>query len=131
MVPISSQTAILLAGSIGLFLVALATIPAASSIASRLVRWKQHTGYQSLWELYQDEDGSATEESMKAFSDRIQRWSIACCAATGFLLSLALVVVGAVYPPHRLCVELWLQIGIWVSLVIGIRLPRAGIDEAT
>jgi hypothetical protein len=114
----SLLTTRILTGSISLLLVALMTIPAIYSIVLRFVLRKHKIGYQSLGELYQDKDGSATVASVEAFSGSIQRWSIAGCSIIGFLLALALAVFGTVTSSSSdiPSTELWLQVGIWVGL---------------
>jgi uncharacterized protein YqhQ len=113
-VTISSQAASLLTGSVGLFLIALLTTPAIYTIVSRLVSRRQAS--DSTRQLYQDEDGTATEESEKAFSDKIQRFSIAVLSVIGFLASLALAVLVTINTPRTFFVEHWLQFAGWVGV---------------
>ncbi|KAL1965879.1 hypothetical protein VTN77DRAFT_5012 [Rasamsonia byssochlamydoides] len=116
-VVISPQTASLLTGSVGLFLIALLTTPAVSATASRLVSKRQESpSSDATRELYQDEDGTATEESVKAFSDKIQRFSIAVLSVVGFLTSLALAIIVTLKLPRNLFVEHWLQFAGWFFL---------------
>lgn len=119
----------LLTGSLGLGLVALDTLPAAKSIMSRFTQ--RQTGYLQLSgdsdesrvgegdlkALYRDEDGEATEESIKAFSDKWQRGAIAFLSAAGFCVSLALAVVTTLRGSgEEYFVEFWLHVGVWVCI---------------
>jgi hypothetical protein len=82
----------------------------------------ENGGYQLVSELYRDEDGEATEESMNSFSDRVYHILIALLAATGFLLSLALGIivtkVSSIKSPVSTSwlIDQWLQFGIWVRI---------------
>lgn len=114
--PGTVQTASRVAGSVGLILTALLTTPALRSIASRFILGRrQQTGYQPVQEGYEDEDGVATPESVKAFSDKPQRIVIAFLSATGFLVSLALAVVTVHRSINAQLVEYWLRVGTWVG----------------
>lgn len=115
MVEIAPQTASLLAGSCGLFLIALLTSPAVQATAARLVSKRPESTSDATRQLYQDEDGTATEESVKAFSDKVQRVSIAVLSAVGFLASLALAVFVTLQLPRSVFVEHWLQFAGWVG----------------
>lgn len=115
MAVISPQTASVLTGSCGLFLIALLTSPAVRATAARLVSKRPESASDATRQLYQDEDGTATEESVKAFSDKIQRLSIAVLSAIGFLASLAQAVLVTLQLPRGLFVEHWLQFAGWVG----------------
>lgn len=118
----SPQTVSLVAGSLGLFLGLLLTTPALRSIAARFILGRrQRTGYQHAQELYEDQDGVATQESVKAFSDKRQRIAIAGLSAVGFVVSLALATITTNSPWRTQLVEHWLQVGVWVCNVIDTR----------
>ena len=110
----------LLTGCLGLSAVALTTVPAVRRIACRFFQKpdrpqedSDNGALQVGKTFYQDEDGEATEESMKEFSDQWQKASIALLSLLGCLGSLALSVIT---PCHtRYFVVFWLQFGIWVS----------------
>ncbi|KAL2004890.1 hypothetical protein VTN00DRAFT_3163 [Thermoascus crustaceus] len=117
--PETVQTASRVAGSVGLFLTALLTTPALCSIAGRFILGRrQQNGYQPVQEGYEDEDGVATPESVKAFLDKPQRIGIACLSAAGFLVSLALAVVTMHRVMNVQLVEYWLRVGDWVFLSV-------------
>lgn len=111
---ISAQTESLFIACAGLVLVALSSIPAICSIASRFTLRRQGANSPPAQGLYQDEDGCATAESVQAFSDKFQRWSIAVLSAFGSLLALVQAVMVTVNHLDTLLIEHWLQFGIWV-----------------
>lgn len=104
----------LLVGIAGVVLLMLVALPATKSLANRLRLQKK----SSAGQLYQDEDGAATEESTKAFTDTIQRCSIAALSLGGLLASLSLAVLGTdgTRSPHQPgASEQWLHFAVWVS----------------
>lgn len=104
----SPEAASLGAASLGLALTAILTVPAAKAILSRFV----NKGYRRLPpELYEDEDGVATEESVAAFSDRWQKYLITLLSVAGFAVSLA----RALFNPDGHSEQLWLLVAGWVS----------------
>lgn len=108
---------VLIVAAAGSCLVGLSTIPAACAVWNRGRLRKSSTSHrQASGELYQDRDGTATEESSKAFSDKIQRCLIGFLALAGLLISLVQPVYStAVLGPHTRCVELWLHFSAWVG----------------
>jgi hypothetical protein len=117
MMEISPQAGGLLTGSLGLALVAGITTPAILTTVSRFVIRQKGPEYSSLngYDLYEDEDGKATEESTKAFSDKIPRFSIAILSTIGFSTVLTLAIITTLQGPTAYMVENWLQVGVWVS----------------
>ncbi|KAJ5775770.1 uncharacterized protein N7511_000781 [Penicillium nucicola] len=68
--------------------------------------------------LYEDEDGVATEASIKAFSDQWQRLALALLSAIWFGCALSLTIIALIPPQTQLLVPIWL-LGInSVSLII-------------
>ncbi|WEW59244.1 hypothetical protein PRK78_004713 [Emydomyces testavorans] len=112
---VDSPSLSLLVGIAATASVAIASIPALNSISNRC-RPRKRT---SIDQLYCDEDGSATEESTRAFSDTIQRCLIAILSLCGLLVSLSSAVLttagvsNAHYPGP---IEQWLHFAIWGSL---------------
>ncbi|EEP77883.1 hypothetical protein UREG_02732 [Uncinocarpus reesii 1704] len=102
-------------------LVAASSIPAVKSIWGRWQLQKRGSVYQFLQELYHDQDGSATEESARAFSATLQHSSITILSLVGLLVSLALAVLttaghsAAAYPGP---IEQWLHFAIWALLSV-------------
>ncbi|KAL1961056.1 hypothetical protein VTO42DRAFT_4944 [Malbranchea cinnamomea] len=117
------DTVLLVVNGIGLALVVLASIPAIRAIARRCQLLKSTTtriDYPSLRGIYRDEDGAATEESVRAFSDQVQRWSIAVLSLAGLSLSLAAAVIQTVADNHhsKSTIVVWLQFAFWVFLSV-------------
>ncbi|CAG7931866.1 unnamed protein product [Penicillium olsonii] len=103
-----------LTGHLALPLVALSSIPAGQSIIRRT-----KASYEPLdlaKDVYQDVDGEATEESLRAFSDKWQRAAIAVFTTTGSLTTLALAVLSTLDQSGTPLV--WLQFGVWCLLAI-------------
>jgi hypothetical protein len=101
-------------GSLAVVLVALVSVPAVETIARRL--WAAKPSNSQDKELYEDEDGVATEESVQAFSDKFPKLFIAILSIAGFVLSLALAILNTVeFQRKNLFIENWLQVADWVS----------------
>ncbi|KAJ5543290.1 hypothetical protein N7535_005718 [Penicillium sp. DV-2018c] len=105
---------------LALSLVALDSIPAIQSIAQRITRKaREYESSQLAKDAYCDEDGEATEASLRAFSDKWQRIAIALSSVTGLLVTLALAILTTLkfflvnYTPL-----VWLQFGVWILLAI-------------
>lgn len=112
--PPTTQVVSIVTGSVALFIVGLDSIPALRSITDRICRKsppaEEHTLARTA---YHDEDGEASEESLRAFSDRWQRIAITIFSATGFLATLGLAVFTTFDYTDFLILN-WLQVGIWV-----------------
>lgn len=100
-------------GSVALGLVALDSIKAVKSIADRISR-RQYDEASLAITAYRDEDGEATEESLRAFSDKWQRVSIAVFSLTGLSTSLALSILSTISSDLNDPLANWLQFAIWV-----------------
>ncbi|KAJ5156675.1 hypothetical protein N7492_009478 [Penicillium capsulatum] len=107
----------LVTGVVALFLVGVDSIPAARSIADRVRRRSPRQDDPVVAKTaYRDEDGEATEESLRAFSDRWQRLAIAFFSISGLAVTTALAVVTLSYPSSVASDLKWLQLGTWVLL---------------
>ncbi|KAF3483947.1 multidrug resistance-associated protein 13 [Arthroderma uncinatum] len=107
-------------GVAGTCLTALASLPAIAAIISRYRLKKKSDLYQSLSQLYHDQDGVATEESSEAFSDRFQRTLIALVSLIGVLTSLVIAVLdtdGHGGHSHQPVLAQWLVFAIWGMLL--------------
>ena len=102
-------------GAAALSLATLFSIPAIRSVFDRIVRKssRQH-GSILAKTAYTDEDGEATEESLRAFQDQWQRVAIAVFSASGMLVTLALAVLLTIQSDGNDSVLIWVQFGIWV-----------------
>lgn len=101
---------------LALSLVALDSIPAIQSIAYRISRKaRDYESIELAKDVYRDEDGEATEESLRAFSDKWQRIAITLFSIAGFLVTLALAVLATLKLTITNSTPLvWLQFGVWV-----------------
>lgn len=105
----------LLTGSVALGLVGLDSVPALLSIADRIWRRSPRLDEPVLAKsAYRDEDGEATEESLRAFSDTWQRIAITLFSISGLGVTLALAVFAISNHQGISPVLSWLQLGIWV-----------------
>jgi hypothetical protein len=86
------ETLFLAVKGTGLGLILLLTVPGARAIVARSRLRRSANEYHAIRDIYCDQDGSATEESVDAFSDKTQRWSIAALAVVGFLVSLTTTI---------------------------------------
>ncbi|KAJ6140558.1 hypothetical protein N7470_010354 [Penicillium chermesinum] len=99
-----------------LLLVALDSIPATKSTADRVFRRVQYEEESLAKTAYRDEDGEASEESLRAFSDKWQRAAIVLFSATGLGTSLTLAIFATQSHVHG--VANWLQFSSWVVLAL-------------
>lgn len=91
----------------GLTVIALCSIPSATSFVLQLSKKEKKTN-----EIYEDRDGKATAESMKAFSARVPKALILLFASVGTGLSVALGILST--SDEKLALENWLSVGAWV-----------------
>ena len=107
----SSTTASLTA----LVLTFLVTIPILFRIFDRVRSRSKTYGYDDVHKLYEDEDGTATEETQKEFSVALPTYLALSSAVIGFLASVTNAVFITVFPIVSLCTESWLMCGCWVQ----------------
>ncbi|KAH8690869.1 P-loop containing nucleoside triphosphate hydrolase protein [Talaromyces proteolyticus] len=114
---LDSQVTSFAIGCLAVFLSGLDCIPAIKSITSRVARQAAREDEQSLAKAaYRDEDGEATEESLRAFSDKWQRVSIVVSSFSGLLVTLALAVITTLKYSTDYTALVWLQFSVWVFL---------------
>lgn len=102
-------------GCLAVLLAILICIPAIKSITSRVARKAARQDEQSLAKVaYRDDDGEATEESLRAFSDKWQRILITLTSISGLLVTLALAVLTTLNDSTNYTSLAWLQFGVWV-----------------
>lgn len=112
----TQHTISLATGITATVLVAGASIPGLSSI---FCRWKvQRRGYtRGYRHVYEDQDGPASGESEREFSNTVQCCSIALLSLLGLLSSLAISVLATASRDNRpFPIEPWLHFAIWVLL---------------
>jgi len=96
--------------------VAALSVPALYQYLQRVRARKDQYSYSELSDLYEDEDGTATEESQEAYSDFLPRLILiltSAIASTDALISAVLTTTG---PHASLSVEQWLLFANWVRL---------------
>ncbi|EPS30631.1 hypothetical protein PDE_05583 [Penicillium oxalicum 114-2] len=117
--PLNVQVASLIAGSVGLSIAALDSIPAIHCIVGRVARKSAPFDEADLAKTaYRDEDGEATEESLEAFSDRWQRCAIAAFSGIGFGVALALATLTTLRHEWAYLELTWLELAIWGLLAV-------------
>lgn len=99
-------------GAVSLLVFALSGLSSTSSIARRLIGKIKNTA------IYEDEDGVATEASIRAFSDTWQRLALAMLSAIWFGCALCLTIITLIPPQSQLLVPFWLLVGNSVSSVL-------------
>ena len=73
-------------------------------------------GQESVSQLYEDEDGIATEESQKRYSVSIPRWTTLSGAGAGLLTSIAIALLRTLFSGFRAAtIDHWLTLGSWVG----------------
>lgn len=111
----NAQVTSVVTGSVALFLTALDTVPAINSVAHRILRRSPQQDESGLAKtVYRDEDGEATDESLRSFSDKWQRVALALFSACGLFVTLATAVLTTVNHHANYTFLTWLQFGIWV-----------------
>jgi hypothetical protein len=116
-----SEIASLVTGGVGCSVIALLSYPGISRILKSASR-PERQGDGETPEFYEDEDGTATEETENAFSDKLPRLLVAVTTAAGLLVSLALAVFEAVRPHGSLPVEAWISFAAWVRVFTSLSL---------
>lgn len=91
----------------GIALIGLCSVPAADSIVTRLNR------RDAKQDTYEDGDGKATPESVKAYSAKLPKSLTLISAAAGLAVSVALLVISP-RARGRLLIDS-LSTGAWVS----------------
>ena len=107
-----SPLASTLVSSIGFaFALSIAT-PAARTLYQKSV--KRNEAYDAD-DLYEDNDGVATEKSQADFSTLLARSICLGASLSAFLLSIATAVINTAGPDRVLRMESWLTFGEWVE----------------
>lgn len=101
----------LAAGSAGLALVLILTIPSIINITSHLRTPKPASN------IYEDKDGVATEKSVSEYSAKVPKIFLGIFTIAGLFTSIALAVFETIEGREWMFVENWLNFGQWVSPV--------------
>jgi hypothetical protein len=117
--------------SIAVAVIALSLIVACSTLSIWRVFRRvspSHTKprYQPISERYEDEDGTATEESEAAYSYQLPRVLALLVALAGLVDSLILCVIITWSSNSTLEVENWLQSAVWVGSLGNSLFQRIG-----
>jgi hypothetical protein len=92
----------------GLAVVGLCSIPASTGFVAQLIRREPKS------DVYEDVDGKATAETVKAFSAKLPKALILLLAAAGCAVSIAHAILSK--GVEDLFWENWLVVGAWVCL---------------
>ena len=104
-----------------LALVVIGTLPA-FVVTVRRLRSRSRIVFQDSEKPYEDEDGSATEASVKSFSTTLPIYLILGCSIAGLGLSTATAIQSTVRSTTYGYLHSWLAFACWVS-VSGLRRP--------
>ncbi|KAJ5935251.1 hypothetical protein N7466_004798 [Penicillium verhagenii] len=113
-----SPNASIVTGSVALGVVGLGSIKAIKSIVDRILLRPQYDEGDLAITAYRDEDGEATEESLRAFSDKWQRVAIVVLSIAGLSISLALAILSTTSGNLNDTLVNWIQFAIWVLFAI-------------
>lgn len=102
----------LASGGAGSIVVLLLSIPSLYATASHLLGRRK---IPSKSGTYEDKDGVATEESVKAYSAKIPKTLLTIFTTAGFLISIASAVLGTLKNNDGMLIENWLNTAQWVS----------------
>jgi hypothetical protein len=105
----TQNDSILLVVGTGVAVIGLCSVPAAASLALQLTRKEKNDN-----RIYEDADGKATPESMKAFSTKPAKALVLLFAAVGTALSIVLPVCSI--KGQSLVTEDWMSMAAWVCL---------------
>ncbi|RAL06916.1 P-loop containing nucleoside triphosphate hydrolase protein [Aspergillus homomorphus CBS 101889] len=116
---LSNSSVSLIVGAISALLASLLIVPAVKSIVAR----GSYTALEQDESLvakivYRDEDGHATGESLRKFSDRWQRVALVMFSITGILATLGLGTLTTVRDDASNAVLAWFQFAIWILLCL-------------
>lgn len=116
---LNSRVFSLVTGYAGFFLVLLNSMPASKTIACRVAGITTPTQYDELRMTkthYSDEDGEASDSSLREFSDKWQRIAIGLLSVIGLEISLGLAVITTAHTGiEGYVVQSWLQVAVWVG----------------
>ena len=119
----NSEVFSLVTGYAGFFLVLLNSMPAAKTIACRVAGITtpiQYDESRMTKTHYSDEDGEASDSSLREFSDKWQRVAIGLLSVIGLEISLGLAIITSVHAGiEDYVVQSWLQVAVWVGSYFG------------
>lgn len=89
-----------------------------SAVKSAVNHMRSKASYEAICEVYEDQDGQASSESMERFSDRPQRATSALLTLIGTMVTLSRAVLTTSRPGTTFMLEQWLQFAAWVLLLV-------------
>ena len=107
----------ILSTSIGTTLVLLLTLPSIWNLARVFGSSKKRNGPIALQDVYQDEDGTATEESQAAFSDSTPRTVLNLATLLGLCVSIGSAVISIIWrgsTASTWILSTWVNVAAWV-----------------
>lgn len=125
LLPCFMMTSIMVA-ALGLVLLAIASIPTILTFIGKIKRRKRFAEDDNI--PYEDNDGTATEESQKEFSTIIPRSLSVTGSIFGCLLSLAEAVLRTSNRGRYLLTESWLVFASWVGRILSFN-KRSFVDS--
>ena len=108
---IDPNSSAIVLGTVGTAIVSVSTIPACLSIYRRFGLGKP--AYRPVEDLYEDEDGKATEESQRQFSQTIPRVIASLATLAGLITTIVTAVMATVGISKGQLVEIWLRTASW------------------
>jgi hypothetical protein len=106
-----NDNSLLLVVGTGLSVIGLCSLPALVGLFLQLSRKEKKKN-----EIYEDGDGKATPESVKAFSTKTPKALIVLFGLLGAAISIVLAVLSTGAEGAPVPLENWLTAGAWVSL---------------
>jgi hypothetical protein len=104
---IENESRAFVAGVAGLVLVFLLTIPSLAGVATHLRESKPQSN------VYEDEDGIATDKSVAEYSAKIPKILLSVFAVLGQVTSIALAILETLAGVD--VIEGWVNVGQWVG----------------
>lgn len=98
-------------GLVSMMLIFLVTVPTLLSLVEKARSAVRTNGYEAVSKLYEDEDGTATEDTQKGYSVALQKFLIFLGSLLGLAASITIAVLATPRNPY---VEDWLTFGSWV-----------------
>ena len=112
----NASLANIVTGTVGTAIVLALSLPALVTFY-RSLRRNKVVGYQPVGDVYEDEDGKATEESQKQFNTFLPRLVALVASMLGVLTAIVSAVLKSLGSQSIEIVDTWLRAGCWVKLL--------------
>ena len=103
-------------GFTALILIFFTSLPALISFFYQATSKEKNETSNETSELYQDQDGIATEETQKAYSAALPKYIALSCSLLGWSASTIVAVFTTVHPVSNIYVEHWVGFVTWVGI---------------